>query len=247
MRFVDGRGTVIKNGGRVMKNVTGYDLVRLMAGSFGTLGVLSEVAFKVLPGVEAVACVLIEGLSDGDAVRAMCLALGSPFEVTGAAHAPRGIDGAPVTMIRVEGFAAAVAYRAAQLQALLAEFGESQVETDPARTIALWRRVRDVESFAELEGDVWRISVKPLNGPAVGAALAGARLLYDWGGGLVWALVAAGTDVRARLDGISGHATLVRGAGFARFQPEPTPLAAISAGLRAQFDPRGILNPGLMG
>ncbi|MCP5086701.1 MAG: FAD-binding protein [Rhodobacteraceae bacterium] len=247
VRFVDGSGTVIKNGGRVMKNVTGYDLVKLMCGSYGTLGVLSEVAFKVLPDVETVVCVLIEGLSDAAAVRALCLALASPFEVTGAAHTPSGIDGEPVTMIRVEGFEESVVYRAAQLQALLAEFGESSVETNPARVAGGWRWVRDVEAFAGCDGDVWRISVKPTDGPRVGAALEGARLLFDWGGGLVWAETAAGTDVRGKLTEISGHATLMRGDGFARFQPEEGPLAAISAGLRAQFDPRGILNAGVMG
>ncbi|MCP5072006.1 MAG: FAD-binding protein [Rhodobacteraceae bacterium] len=247
VRFVDGSGTIIKNGGRVMKNVTGYDLVKLLCGSYGTLGVLSEVAFKVLPDVETAACVQIEGLSDVEAVRALGMALGSPYEVSGAAHTPCWVDGDPVTMIRIEGFAESVTYRAAQLQALLAEFGESSVEVDPAQVAAGWRRVRDVEGFAGGDGDVWRISVKPSDGPVVGAALDGAQLLYDWGGGLVWAEVVAGTDVRGRLAGIKGHATLVRGEGFARFQPEQGPLAAISAGLRAQFDPRGILNAGVMG
>lgn len=252
VRFVDGRGDVIKNGGRVMKNVTGYDLVKLLAGSWGTLGVISEVSFKVLPVPESVAVLLIGGLSDGDAVRALSMALGSPYEVTGAAHTPKGVDGAPVTMIRIEGFAASVAYRAEQLKTLLAEFGDITVETDPEKAAALWKWVRDVEGFAGQPGDVWRISVKPSDGPAVGAAVQADGLLYDWGGGLIWARVAEGRDIRPALDGIGGHATLVRASEATRaalpvFPPEPAPLAAISAGLRAQFDPRGILNSGLMG
>lgn len=252
VRFVDGRGDVIKNGGRVMKNVTGYDLVKLLAGSWGTLGVISEVSFKVLPVPESVAVLLIGGLSDGDAVRALSMALGSPYEVTGAAHAPKGVDGAPVTMIRIEGFAASVAYRAEQLKTLLAEFGDISVETDPEKAAAHWKWVRDVEGFAGQPGDVWRISVKPSDGPAVGAAVQADGLLYDWGGGLIWARVAEGRDIRPALDGIGGHATLVRASEATRaalpvFPPEPAPLAAISAGLRAQFDPRGILNSGLMG
>ncbi len=252
VRFVDGQGTVLKNGGRVMKNVTGYDLVKLLCGSYGTLGVLTEVSLKVLPKPDVTGVVLIEGLSDEDAVRALSMALGSPFEVTGAAHTPKGIDGNPVTMIRIEGFEASVAYRLERLQDLLRSFGTSATETDPEKTAAGWRWVRDVEAFHGAPGDVWRISVKPSDGPAVAQALQAEGLLYDWGGGLVWARVAEGTDVRAMLDGVRGHATLVRASEETRrklgaFHPETAPLAAISRGLREKFDPRCILNPGLMG
>ncbi len=252
VRFVDGQGTVLKNGGRVMKNVTGYDLVKLLCGSYGTLGVLTEVSLKVLPKPDVTGVVLIEGLSDDDAVRALSMALGSPFEVTGAAHTPVGVDGDPVTMIRIEGFEASVAYRLERLQDLLRSFGTSATETDPEKTAAGWRWVRDVEAFHGAPGDVWRISVKPSDGPAAAQALQAEGLLYDWGGGLVWARVAERTDVRAMLDGVRGHATLVRASEETRrklgaFHPETAPLAAISRGLREKFDPRGILNPGLMG
>ncbi len=252
VRFVDGQGTVLKNGGRVMKNVTGYDLVKLLCGSYGTLGVLTEVSLKVLPKPDVTGVVLIEGLSNEDAVRALSMALGSPFEVTGAAHTPVGVDGDPVTMIRIEGFEASVAYRLERLQDLLRSFGTSATETDPQKTAAGWRWVRDVEAFHGAPGDVWRISVKPSDGPAAAQALQAEGLLYDWGGGLVWARVAEGTDVRAMLDGVRGHATLVRASEETRrklgaFHPETAPLAAISRGLREKFDPRGILNPGLMG
>ncbi|MCP3970713.1 MAG: FAD-binding protein [Rhodobacteraceae bacterium] len=252
VRFVDGRGTVLKNGGRVMKNVTGYDLARLMAGSRGTLGVLSEVSLKVLPDVAASASVLIGGLSHEGAVRAMTAALGSPFEVTGAAHDAAGPDGAPMTMIRIEGFEAQVAYRAEKLRGLLGGFGEVWVERDPALVAAGWAGVRDVAPFHDRGGDVWRLSVKPSEAPGIAARCGAEGLLYDWGGGLVWLLVAEGCDLRARLGDFAGHATLVRASEAARaaqqvFQPEPGPLAAISSGLREKFDPRGILNPGLMG
>jgi glycolate oxidase FAD binding subunit len=251
VRFVDGRGTVVKNGGRVMKNVTGYDLVKLMAGSYGTLGVLSEVAFKVLPGLETRACVLLNGLSNADAVAAMSKALGSPFEVSGAAHRPAGVDGHPVTMLRLEGFADSVTYRAGKLRELLADYGDISVETDPERVLAGWNWVRDVEPFHGRAGDVWRVSVKPSDGPEI-AARAGGDVLMDWGGGLVWALVPEGTDLRADLGAFAGHATLIRASEETRarlpvFQPEPAPVAALTEGLRRQFDPRGILNPGLMG
>ncbi len=250
VRFVDGRGDIIKNGGRVMKNVTGYDLVKLMAGSWGTLGVLTEVAFKVLPDTATQACVLIDNLTDAQAVQAMAAALAAPYEVTGAAHLPKGVDGHPVTMLRLEGFADSVAYRTAKLRDILAPYGETRVETDPAQVRAGWAYIRDVGPFHGQSGDVWRISVRPGDGPDI-AARTGGQAFYDWGGGLIWVLVAEGTYVRTRLGVFNGHATRVRGGGTdaasPRFQPEAPPVAAISAGLRHQFDPRGVLNPGLMG
>ena len=247
VRFVDGRGTIVKNGGRVMKNVTGYDLVKLMAGSWGTLGVLTEVAFKVLPAPALAACVIIDGLSDAQAAQAMATALGSPFEVTGAAHVP---GAAPVTMLRLEGLAASVDYRAGRLVELMAPFGAVRLETDAAAVAAAWQAVRDVTRFADRAGDVWRVSVKPSDGPMIAQRIDG-EVMFDWGGGLIWALVSEGTDLRARLGDFAGHATLVRAAPDTRlqiapFQPEPAPIAALAAGLRKQFDPRGILNPGLM-
>jgi glycolate oxidase FAD binding subunit len=249
VRFVDGTGTVLKNGGRVMKNVTGYDLVKLMAGSFGTLGILTEVAFKVLPETATQATLSLRGLDAARATGAMSAALTSPFEVTGAAHG--AWDGEAATLIRIEGFEASVAYRAARLRELLAAFGEVEVLRDPGRSAAVWRGVRDVAPFAGRKGDVWRFSVRPSDAPALVAALAPAECLLDWGGGLVWALAPEGTDLRARMS-TPGHATLVRAApGTKRalkvFHPEPAPLAAIAEGLRRKFDPRGILNPGLMG
>jgi glycolate oxidase FAD binding subunit len=253
VRFVDGTGTVVKNGGRVMKNVTGYDLVKLMAGSRGTLGVLTEVSFKVLPAPEAVATIRVSGLNDRRAVAAMAAALGAPFEVTGAAHLPQGEGAGALTLLRIEGFAQSVAYRAGRLLALMAEFGAAEADTDPASGAATWARVRDAAEFAGRAGDVWRLSVRPSDGPAVVAALpAGSEAFLDWGGGLVWALVPEGADARTALAGIAGHATLVRGAPATRarlgaVRPETAPLAAVAAGLRARFDPRGILNPGLMG
>lgn len=252
VQFVDGTGAIVKNGGRVMKNVTGYDLVKLMAGSFGTLGVLSEVSLKVMPKPEASAVVVIAGLSDAKAVEAMSLALTAPYDVSGAAHSTLGQDGIPVTMIRVEGFAQSVNYRAVQLQILLGSFGECRVESDPEKTDAIWRWVRDVGAFHGTKGDVWRISCKPSDAPELAARIGADGLLYDWGGGLIWALVAAGTNVRVKLGEFSGHATIVRSdpatiENLGRFQPEVGRVAKLAKGLRAKFDPRGILNTGLMG
>lgn len=242
VRFVDGQGRVAKNGGRVMKNVTGYDLVKLMAGSWGTLGVLSEVSIKVLPMPEAEATLQVHGLKMDDAVAAMAAALGSPFDVSGAAHLP--MDNGGLTLIRVEGFEKSVTYRIEQLREALAKFGgEMSLAEESA---ADWAAVRDVQNFHNKDGDVWRVSVKPSDGPSVVAASDALDAQFDWAGGLVWLRTSKGADVRGKLAGIAGHATLVRGEGQPRFQPETNGVAALSAGLRQRFDPKGILNVGLM-
>lgn len=244
VRFVDGSGAVVANGGRVMKNVTGYDLVKLMAGSHGTLGVLTEVALKVLPAPGAEATLVLEGLAPEAGVAAMSAALGSPYDVSGAARLPDGR-----TAIRVEGFAESVDYRAGELAAALARFGGPvRLERDESR--ALWQAVRDVAPFRGLAGDVWRLSCRPSDAAGL-AARAGGAALMDWGGARVWCLVPEGTDLRAALGPFAGHATLVRATeavrrAIAPFPPEPAPVAALSRGLRARFDPRGLLNPGLM-
>lgn len=251
VRFVDGRGQIVKNGGRVMKNVTGYDLVKLLAGSYGTLGVMAELSLKVLPRTATTGVLLLEGLDDTSAVKALCRALGSPFEVTGAAHLQKGMDGAPVTMIRIEGTEKSVAYRAAQLRKTLADYGGFTVETDPMKTTAGWAHIRDVKPFHDRPGDVWRLSVKPTDAPDIVARVDGAEAVYDWSGGLIWLLLPSGTPAQAiqsALNSKSGHATLIRGNATAgAFQPLPPPVAALHTGLRDRFDPRGILNPGLMG
>jgi len=246
VRFVDGAGAVVKNGGRVMKNVTGYDLVKLMSGAHGTLGVLSEVSLKVMPNIEMQACLRIEGLDPEQAISAMSDALGSPFEVSGAA---RDLDGAVV--LRLEGFEASVRYRAAQLITRLAHFGAVDLIDAQQACETLWRDIRDVRGLADVTGDLWKISVKPSDAPNLLARLNTEHALLDWGGGLIWVMVPSGTNLRAKMD-VPGHATLLRAsaetfANLGRFHPEPMPLAKLSAGLRARFDPKGLLNPNLMG
>ena len=247
VRFVDGSGSVVKNGGRVMKSVTGYDLVKLMAGSWGTLGVLSQVSLKVLPESETEATLLLPCPDVTTAVSRMSAALGSPFEVTGAACGPR--DGALTVMLRLEGFEDSVAYRA---QRLADQLGDVSLVSDREETRRIWRDIRDVSAFHGRAGDVWRISFKPGDAPEISSRLEVEALSFDWGGGLIWALVSEGTDLRQRIGPFSGHATLVRASNDTRtrigmFQPEPAPLAALSERLRAQFYPRGILSPGVMG
>jgi glycolate oxidase FAD binding subunit len=245
VRFVDGAGQIVKNGGRVMKNVTGYDLVKLMCGAYGTLGVLTEVSLKVLPNPETQGSVMIQGLSDEGAVGVMAHGLGSPFEVTGAAHDP----GQGITALRVEGFESSVTYRLAQLKALVADCGGEIELADAQASDRFWTGVRDVLPLADGQGDIWRVSCKPSDSPALAAKSGAEARLFDWAGGLVWLRSAPGYDLRAALGDFDGHATLVRGStdGRAKFQPEAAGVARLSAGLRAKFDPKGILNAGLMG
>ena len=258
VRFVNGRGEAIRNGGRVMKNVTGYDLVKLMAGTYGTLGVLTEVCFKVLPVPEKAHSLVIEGLDDARAVACMASAVTGPFDVNGAAHLPAAGAAPARTVLRVEGMARQAEYRAAELARRLAAFGKAALLEGAAHEV-LWRGVRDVEGFAGADGAVWRLSLKPSEAPAAVAGIArtlDCAALYDWAGGLVWLRVpeagdAGAVSIRAETSRRGGHATLIRASAATRsavavFEPEPAPLAAISAGLRRKFDPAGILNPGRM-
>ena len=240
LRFVDGSGAVISNGGRVMKNVTGYDLVRLMAGARGALGVLTEVSLKVLPAPEAEATLMLEALELAPAVAAMSAALGSPYEVSGAARLSDGR-----VALRLEGLAVQVSHRSAALARHLARHGVAQMlEWDKSR--ALWQGLRDVAAFHGLAGDVWRISCRPSEAAAL-AARAGGAVLLDWGGALIWVLRPEGGDLRADLGAFAGHATRIRAMaadGIPDLPPEPAAVAVLSRGLKQRFDPRGILNPG---
>jgi glycolate oxidase FAD binding subunit len=260
VRFVNGRGEIIKSGGRVMKNVTGLDLVKLMAGSWGTLGFLTEVTFKVLPKAERVATLVLDGLDDGRAIEALSLALGSPFEVSGAAHLPATLgDAGGRTLVRIEGFSTSVDYRLGELRRLLKRFGGGEV-MDGEAAVALWREVRDVRALVEpRDRAVWRVSTAPTKGPDIVARIARgleARWFYDWGGGLIWIAVDAAGDagaaaIRAAVAQAGGHATLVRApaevrAAVAVFEPLPEPLMRVTAGIKAALDPAGIFNPGRM-
>ena len=256
VRLVNGRGEIVKSGGRVMKNVTGLDLVKLNAGAFGTLGVLTEVIFKVLPKPERTATLVLRGLDDARAVEALSKALGSPFEVSAAAHLPGGAEG-PRTLMRLENFDTSVTYRLAALQKLLADFGAADV-LDDARSIALWRAIADVSPLASGEAAVWRVSTAPSRAAALVATLKRTLAFehfFDWGGGLIWIACASAGDagagaVRAAL-GAQGHATLARAPEAVRlsvpgFQPVTPALEALTRGVKASFDPDGILNPGRM-
>jgi len=269
---VSGRGETFKSGGTVVKNVTGFDLSKLIAGSFGTLAVMTEVTFKVLPAPEKTRTVLVLGLSDQDAMKAMAKALGSSHEVSGAAHLPEAAakgskvshvagTGRSVTAFRVEGPGPSVEHRCRALTALLGG-GASVEELHSENSALLWREICDVRL---LDGDggngrqVWRLSVPPMNGAGVAEQLTagtGAAVFYDWGGGLIWLTMDATPDaghetVRRAVEAAGGHATLVRAGADVRnrvpvFEPQTGALREITARIKEGFDPKGILNPGRM-
>lgn len=269
---VSGRGEAFKAGGRVVKNVTGYDVAKLMAGSFGTLAALTDVTVKVLPAPEKTRTVLLFGLEDEVAINALTLAMQSAHDVSGAAHLPETMAaqssiervaeaGGAVTAIRIEGTPESVAYRCATLREELSGIAAAQDELHSANSAALWRELRDASYFVtDRESVVWRVSVPPATGAAVAAAIAESGLrfvhFYDWGGGLLWLATppwgdAGAEPVRGAIAEIGGHATLLRGSDPLRvaippFQPQPPELAALSRRIKAAFDPEGVLNPGRM-
>lgn len=269
-RAINGRGEAFKSGGRVVKNVTGFDLSKLMCGAHGTLAVLTELTFKVLPKAEKARTVLVAGLPDGAAMAALGAAVNSSNEVSGAAHLPAALAarsavayvsgaGAAVTAVRVEGPGPSVAARCAALTSVLAPFGGALEELHTANTETLWREIRDARLFAGAERQIWRLSVAPSDGAAAAAAIlsqCAGEAMFDWGGGLVWLALDASPDahaglVRGALAG-GGHATLIRAGAAARaavpvFQPPSGPLAVLTKRVKDAFDPAGILNPGRMG
>ncbi|MFZ5693821.1 MAG: glycolate oxidase subunit GlcE [Pseudomonadota bacterium] len=262
---VSGRGETFKSGGRVVKNVTGYDLCKLMAGSYGTLGAMTEVTIKTLPRAETEATVLLTGLDDRQAGQAMAEAMGSSCEVSGAAHLPpaalgtlQGLfGGKAVTLMRLEGVAPSVSHRIDVLAALLKAYGTS--ETLSAETSqVVWRAIRDVLPFTGDERPVWRVSTTPMNGAVIAGQVAAAEgsYFFDWAGGLLWIALPPSDDagsatIRLAVAEAGGHATLIRAPAAIRakvpvFDPQNEGLAALTRRVKDSFDPKGILNPGRM-
>lgn len=264
---VTGRGDTIKSGGRVVKNVTGYDLCKVLAGSWGTLAAMTEVTVKVLPRAETEATVLLTGLDDIRASQAMAAALGSEFDVSGAAHLPDHVaswfDGLPgadaSTVLRVEGFMPSVNHRKKALAAALKGFGAAHI-VEQKESRALWRSIRDVKPFAMPDArarPLWRISTAPSKGHEIAARITpAAQMFYDWGGGLIWVAMPYAEEpdaaaIRKAVAACGGHATLVRAPAAVRasldvFPPQEPGVAALSKRVKDSFDPKGVLNPGRM-
>lgn len=272
VKGVNGFGEAFAAGGRVVKNVTGFDLPKLIAGSFGTLCAATELTVKVLPAASDMATLAVLGLSDEAAMKVMSQALGSSVQVSCAAHLPAdiarassasGVIGqAAVTLLRLEGVRPSVAARVGHLAQALEAAGP-QILLDREASAVIWKEVADAAWFAgPADTVVWKLSVPPSKGAAIGARLAGelsGRCYYDWGGGGVWLELPDADDAHAahvrevlqEVVGGDGHATLMRAAQAVRatedtFQPLAPALAALSERVRAQFDPQGIFNPGRM-
>ncbi|MCL4766069.1 MAG: FAD-binding protein [Hyphomicrobiaceae bacterium] len=269
VRAINGRGETFKSGGRVLKNVTGYDVARGLAGSWGTLGIMTEVTFKVVPRPERTATLALLGLTDELAAEVMCEALGTPFEVSGAVHLPRGMAGRlatpalrdagqAVTALRVENLESFVSYRCGKLRERLAPYGEVQ-RFDGDVSLAFWGELRQLSVLQGGTKPLWRISTTPTAGPKVVSAVGrymAVEAFYDWSGGLIWLEVpdsadAGATDIRRVIAQHGGHATLVRAdigvrAAVDVFQPLDPGVERLTRGLKAAFDPAGILNPGRM-
>ena len=265
---VSGRGETFKSGGRVVKNVTGYDLCKLLAGSFGTLAAMTEVTIKTLPKAETEATLTVLGLDDAAAVRAMTAAMASSCDVSGAAHLPAAPAARmahadkPVTAFRIEGVAPSVSHRKHMLEALLQSLG-TLVMWDEEGSRAFWQGVRDAAPFATDQPDgapvLGRISTAPTRGAELAAAIAAqaeAEFFYDWAGGLIWLALPGSDDagagiVRGAVAKRGGHATLVRAPAAVRaavgvFEPQDSALGGLSRRVKESFDPKGVLNPGRM-
>lgn len=268
IRFVNGVGDVVKSGGKVMKNVTGLDLVKVLAGSYGTLGFITELTVKVQAKAKATATVVISGLNDAEAAQAMAAALSMSVEVSGAAHLPMTVawrflmnqlPEGPATVLRLEGLPESVEVRQQKLVDAMSKFG-SVATLDSMKTDVLWSEIRDVLPFTfAFEKPLWRVSVAPMAGHQLLAALrleTGVDAYFDWQGGLLWLQMEAGPEaelVRRYIKYVGGgHATLIRSratdrASVAAFEPQTPAIAALSQRIKSKFDPKGILNPGRMG
>ncbi|HKS85625.1 MAG TPA: glycolate oxidase subunit GlcE [Pseudolabrys sp.] len=264
---VTGRGETIKSGGRVVKNVTGYDICKLLAGSWGTLAAMTDITIKVLPGCETEATVLVAGLDDAGACAAMAAAMGSSCDVSAAAHLPDHIaswfDGLPKpqasTVLRLEGFAPSVVRRQEMLSALMKSYGAVTV-VDENNSKSLWQSIRHVKPFtteAMRSRPLWRVSVPPSRGHEIAMAITpAAQMFYDWAGGIVWVAMPFADEpdaaaIRRAVAEIGGHATLVRAPTAVRatldvFEPENAATRALNKRVKESFDPKAVLNPGRM-
>lgn len=266
---VAGSGEVFSSGGRVLKNVAGYDLCRAMTGSWGTLGVIVETAFKVIPQPEETATLILLDLTEEIAVEALCAALGTPCEVTGTVHLDASLGqrlwhdglretGMAITALRLENFSSFLPRRIERLQDALKHYGEIHVMGDEDSR-AFWGELRQLSVLQGSNRPLWRISTRPKLGAEV---VQGIRrymdvdAYYDWSGGLIWLEVpesadGGATDIRRVLAAQSGYATLIRADAEVRgaidvFQPMDPGIARMSQAVKTVFDPAGILNPGRM-
>ncbi len=230
VKLLDGRGEVLRFGGTVMKNVAGYDVSRLLAGSLGTLGVIVEVSLKVLPKPTAEATLRFE-LDETTAQRRVNEWAGQPLPISATAWYR------DVLTVRLSGARAAV-------DAARAKLGGERV--DDAQASSLWSGIREhTDPFFVVNAPLWRLGVPSTAEPL---ALAGKQLV-EWNGAQRWLRsTLPAHEIRKRAQALGGHATLFRGGDRSAgvFTPLAPAIAAIHKRLKAEFDPAGIFNPGRM-
>lgn len=249
---VSGRGETFKAGGKVVKNVTGYDLCKLLAGAHGTLAVMTELTLKTLPRPAATETLILYDLDEVAGLAALRRAAQSPLELSGLAHLPAATSesGRAETRFRAEGPPDSIRERINSLSSLIGSLGETALE-EGAEAEAGWHAIGDAQPLRDLDTPLWRISLPPTQAAQI-ATLSGAdRWFYDWGGGLIWVAGGDASAIRAALAPCGGHATLFRAPEAMRrqvpvFDPRPAPLAALEARVRQGFDPENIFNPGRM-
>jgi glycolate oxidase FAD binding subunit len=263
-RFVNGSGEAIKAGGNVIKNVTGFDIPKLMCGAFGTLGVLTELTFRVVPKPARSATLALRNCAAESGLRALRQAAGLPIEPTGLSYLPaQALAASPaaraaqlgtdigIALIRVEGGTEVLNEKLAILRRTFAAFDSVGVEDDAA----LFREIGEGGIFVDQANDIWRLCVA--SSDAYAAVEAGKAPLWyaDWAGGLLWLGLPADEETARRLRGVTaqfgGHATLMRASAEARarlavFEPEAPARATLTAAVKAAFDPQRLLNPGRM-
>jgi len=262
-RAVNGLGEEFKAGGKVVKNVTGYDLPKLLAGSMGTLAVMSEVTVKVLPAPEKQRTVIVPVSDPAVGHRCLIKQLQESFEIDGAALLPAPVaarssvdlvraPGGAIAAMRLTGSPVSVADRCAALRGAV---GMPSEELHTERSQILWKEVGEVMTLLPLPEDViWRLSIPPAAGAWVSKLAREDGWLMDWGGGRLWiarrgATPTAAAIMRKEVAALGGHATLVRGPDDLRREIDVFPMEAPLALLKrtkAAFDPHGILNPGRM-
>jgi glycolate oxidase FAD binding subunit len=178
---VNGRGEAFKCGGRTVKNVTGYDMPKLMTGSFGVLAALTSVTLKVLPAPPHEVTLLLSGLNDATATELLADALGRPADLSAAAHFGGTREDAPLTALRLDGFRKSVAAREAELQNRLRKVSDVRTIADE-ESRDFWRGLRDLSSFsADPDACVWRLMLPNTQAARVVNAVGG-EAIYDWGG-----------------------------------------------------------------
>lgn len=248
---VSGRGEAFVGGAKVVKNVTGYDLPKVICGSWGRLVALTEVTLKVLPRAREQTTLALGGLDVEQAIAVMARAMGSQAEVAAAAHIPAdpAAQGA-LTLFRLEGFGPSVAARRAMLESLLADVAAVRTLTveDAAEH---WNNLQTLAPLSDAPV-LWRINAAPSRAGAIIAALPPerSRWLMDWAGGLIWlAFDGEPSVVRDLAQAAGGHAALVRAPEALRrltpaLQPQAPAVMALEARLRRAFDPSGVFETG---